>query len=87
MIEILGNQYSEFEKNEELVEIESRGIKTFWAWELGLLEQEEQYWEDLLRQLKMTQDQELESMIAREEGCDEERQKSFEKFVQLKYKT
>lgn len=41
MIEILGNQFSEFEKNEELVEIETRGIKTFWEWELGLLEQEE----------------------------------------------
>ena len=49
MIEILGNPYTEYEKNEELVEIETRGIKTVWEWELGLLEQENKYYEDLLR--------------------------------------
>ena len=57
MIEILGNPYTEYEKNEELVEIESRGLKTVWEWEMGLLEQENKYYEDLLRQLKMTVEQ------------------------------
>jgi len=31
-------------------------------------------------------DSELETMIAREEGCDDERKKSFEKLMTLKYK-
>ena len=34
----------------------------------------------------MTMDSELETMVAREENCDGERKKSFEKFVALKYK-
>ena len=33
MIEILKNPFSEFEKNEELVECEQNGMKTFWEWE------------------------------------------------------
>ena len=41
MIEILKNPFSEFEKNEELVECEQNGMKTFWEWEHGILEQEE----------------------------------------------
>lgn len=60
MIEILGNPYTEFEKNEEQVEVESREIKSFWQWELDVLEQENKYWEDLLRQLKLIVDTQIE---------------------------
>jgi len=73
MIEILKNPYSEFERNEELVECEQNGMKNFWEWEMGLLEQEEKYWEDLLRQLKASIEQEVEQVIAKESGCNEAR--------------
>ena len=53
VIEILGNKQSEFEKNEEAVEKEEYGIKSFWEWEQGLLDQEEIYWENKLRNLKI----------------------------------
>ena len=58
-IELIGNAQSEFERNEEEVERESNGIKTFWEWEIGLLDQDEQYWENQLRQLKQTVDSEV----------------------------
>ena len=46
VIELIGNPQSEFEKNEEAVEKAAKEVKTFWQWELGLLEQEELYWEN-----------------------------------------
>jgi len=73
MIEILKNPYYEFERNEELVECEQNGMKNFWEWELGLLEQEEKYWEDLLRQLKASIEMEVQQVIAKESGCNEAR--------------
>jgi hypothetical protein len=33
MIELIGNDQSEFEKNEDAVEKDESGIKTFWEWE------------------------------------------------------
>lgn len=41
MIELLKNPQAEFEKNEEAVEKDANGIKSFWEWEQGLLEAEE----------------------------------------------
>jgi hypothetical protein len=86
MIEILGNPYSEFERNEELVECEQNGMKTFWEWEMGILEQEEKYWEDLLRQLKVKIDQEVEMVIAREDDPTDQRQIHIKSDVNGKYK-
>ena len=59
MIEIIGNPYAEFETNEDLVELEGSGLQHFWKWEMGLLEQEEEYWEDLLRNLEITIDEQI----------------------------
>lgn len=52
MIELIDNPQSQFEKNEEAVEKDSNGLKSFWEWEQGLLENEELYWEGKLRNLK-----------------------------------
>lgn len=38
IIELIGNDQSEFEKNEDAVEKEESGVKTFWEWESGLLD-------------------------------------------------
>jgi hypothetical protein len=38
MIELIGNPQYEFEKNEQEVEKETHGLKTFWEWEQGLLD-------------------------------------------------
>lgn len=59
MIEIIGNDQSEFEKNEDAVEKEESGLKSFWEWEQGLLDQEEHYWENKLRELKMQIDEQI----------------------------
>lgn len=63
MIELIGNPQSEFEKNEEAVEKEINGIKSFWEWEQGLLDQEELYWENKLRSLKMEIDSEIKARL------------------------
>lgn len=52
MIELIDNPQSQFEKNEEAVEKDANGLKSFWEWEQGLLENEELYWEGKLRSLK-----------------------------------
>ena len=59
MIEIIGNDISEFQENEQKVEIEQYGLESFWEWENKLLNQEVDYYENLLRQLKMQIDEEL----------------------------
>lgn len=38
MIELIGNDQSEFEKNEDAVEKEESEVKSFWEWEQGLLD-------------------------------------------------
>jgi hypothetical protein len=74
MIELIGNDQSEFEKNEDAVEKDENGIKTFWEWEQGLLDQEEGYWENLLRELKMQIDDEIRDRLDLEKvGLDEAR--------------
>lgn len=72
MIELIGNPYSEFETNEDLVELEGSGLRNFWQWEMDLLEQEEEYWEDLLRNLKITIDEQIAQQVEKE-GADEAR--------------
>lgn len=59
IIELLGNDQAEFEKNEDAVEKDEAGMKSFAEWEMGLLDQEEAYWENLLRELKMQIDDEI----------------------------
>ena len=47
-------------------------MRTFWDWERGILEEEELYWENLLRDLKITIDSEAQKVIASKEDCSEE---------------
>ena len=74
IIELIGNDQQEFEKNEDRVEKEDAGIKSFWEWESGLLDQEEKYWENQLRELKMQIDDEIRAREALEKvGLDDAR--------------
>ena len=66
MIELIDNPQSQFEKNEEAVEKDSNGLKSFWEWEQGLLENEELYWEGKLRNLKAQITQEVNARLVEE---------------------
>lgn len=90
MIELIGNAQTEFEKNEVQVEREANGVKSFWEWEQGLLDEEELYWENQLRSLKQTidfecQDQyELEGVEKDSERATEIRRDINQKHLQKK---
>ena len=62
-------------------------MKTYWEWEHGLLEQEEKYWEDLLRQLKLSIDDEVNSVIAKKEGCSDVRKNEIRSDINGKYQS
>lgn len=64
MIEILGNEYEELERNRNEVEKEAYEIETFWQWEASVCEQEVDYYEQLLRDLKTTIDQEIAERLS-----------------------
>lgn len=50
-------------------------MQTFWEWENNLLDQEERYWEQKLRDLKAQIDQEIRDRLAQEEiGLDAARE-------------
>lgn len=86
MIELIGNDQSEFEKNEDAVEKDESGNKTFWEWEQGLLDQEEGYWENLLRELKMQIDDEVRDRLDLEKvGLDEARTLEIRTDINNKY--
>ena len=63
MIEIIGNEIAEFQKNEQEVEIAQYGLESYWEWENKLLTQEVDYYENKLRQLKMTIDDEVSETL------------------------
>ena len=53
LIEFLGNPIEEYEKAEEKAEISQYNLESYWKWERKLLLQEIEYFEDLLKKLKM----------------------------------
>ena len=59
MIEILGNKHQEEMKNRLNEEKEDADLETFWQWEAKICEQEVDYYEQLLRDLKATIDAEI----------------------------
>ena len=86
IIELLGNDQAEFEKNEDAVEKDEAGMKSFAEWEMGLLDQEEAYWENLLRELKMQIDDEIQTMCDRETiGLDDARRLEIRTEINIKY--
>lgn len=60
MIEIMGNEYQEMQRNRQDLEIQSYDLETFWQWEAKIQEQEVDYYERLLRELKDTIDAEID---------------------------
>ena len=63
MIELMGNEHQEIMRNRMEVDKEQYGIESFWQWESKVLEQEVDYYEDLLRDLKNTIDEEITSEL------------------------
>lgn len=65
MIEIMGNELMEMQRNRVEVEKETYNLETFWQWEAKVCEQEVDYYEGLLRDLKREVDAEtLETLAA-----------------------
>ena len=59
MIEIMGNLYQEGQRDEIEKDLEKHNLDTFWQWEAKVCEQEVDYYEGLLRDLKNTIDIEI----------------------------
>ena len=68
LIEFLGNPIEEYEKAEEKNEIQQYGLESYWKWERKLLNQEIDYFEDLLRKLKMKIDTEISEILISEQA-------------------
>ena len=66
LIEFIGNPIEEYEKAEEENEINQYGLESYWKWEKKLLNQEADYFEDLLRKLKMQIDKEISDTLISE---------------------
>lgn len=64
MIEIMGNKYSEVQRNRLEIDKASYNIETFWQWEAKVCEQEVDYYERLLRNLKAEVDAEILQRLA-----------------------
>ena len=64
MIEIMGNHYQEAEKDEIEKDLEKHNVDNFWQWEAKICEQEVDYWEGLLRDLKNTIDIEIADKLS-----------------------
>ena len=64
MIEIMGNQFQEVQRNRVEVDKEAFNIETFWQWEAKIQEQEVDYYEQLLRDLKAQIDSEIEEQLS-----------------------
>ena len=59
MIEIMGNKYQEIDRLQVEEDKQLYDLDTFWQWEAKVLEQEVDYYERLLRELKAKIDQEV----------------------------
>lgn len=59
MIEIMGNEYQEFNRSQVEISKEKYDLETFWQWEAKVCEQEVDYYEGLLRDLKSEIDSEI----------------------------
>ena len=68
LIEFIGNPIEEYEKAEEKNEIQQYGLESYWKWERKLLNQEIDYFEDLLRKLKMKIDTEISDILISEQA-------------------
>ena len=68
LIEFIGNPIEEYEKAEEKNEIQQYGLESYWKWERKLLNQEVDYFEDLLRKLKMKIDTEISDILISEQA-------------------
>jgi len=66
-IELLGNPIEEYEKNEEALEKEEFGLQSYWEWESNLLEQEKDFFEEKLRDLKAQIDVEVVERLQEED--------------------
>mmetsp|Transcript_46803 Transcript_46803/g.61937 ORF Transcript_46803/g.61937 Transcript_46803/m.61937 type:complete len:191 (+) Transcript_46803:92-664(+) len=67
MIEIMGNELQEVQRNRAEVEKEAYNLETFWQWEAKICEQEVDHYEQLLRDLKSEMDSEILERLAAEE--------------------
>ena len=65
MIEIMGNDFQEMNRNRIEFQKEQYNLETFWQWEAKILEQEVDYYENLLRDLKKTIDSEVFEELAK----------------------
>ena len=63
-IEIMGNEYQEMRRNKTEQEKDSFDLQTFWQWEAKICEQEVDYYEKLLRDLKSQIDGEIADRLA-----------------------
>jgi len=66
MIELMGNEFQEVTRNRIEVDKEQYGIETFWQWEAKVLEQEVDYYEELLRDLKSKIDNDIFKTLGEE---------------------
>lgn len=66
MIELVGNKYLKEEKNEQQITLEMNDMMSFWDWENRLLDQEIEYYEDHLRELKAIIDSEVNAVLSKQ---------------------
>ena len=67
MIELVGNKYLKEEKNEQQITLEMNDMMSFWDWENRLLDQEIEYYEDHLRELKAIIDSEVNAVLSKQQ--------------------
>lgn len=66
MIELMGNEFQEVTRNRIEGDKEQYGLETFWQWEAKVLEQEVDYYEELLRDLKSKIDNDIVETLGAE---------------------
>ena len=67
MIELVNNKYLKEEKNEQQITLEMNDMMSFWDWENRLLDQEIEYYEDHLRELKAIIDSEVNAVLSKQQ--------------------